>query len=72
MSIPANRITAGVIGDNVPPYHLSTDLPEGRFQALRQPPPGASAGGLAGVCSRAAGANRKIPQRPHAAFGGVV
>jgi len=43
MAIPSNGITAEVIRDIMPPYHLSTDLLEGTFAALPPPPPEATA-----------------------------
>jgi hypothetical protein len=43
MSIPSNGITADVIRDIMPPYHLSTDLLAGAFRALPPPPPDATA-----------------------------
>jgi hypothetical protein len=43
MSLPSNGITADVIRDIMPPYHLSFDLLEGTFRALPPPPPDASA-----------------------------
>jgi len=42
MAIPSNGITAAVIRDIMPPYHLSTDLLEGTFAALPPPPADAS------------------------------
>src|SRR5208282_2853537 len=42
MAIPSNGITAEVIRDIMPPYHLSTDLLEGTFAALPPPPADAS------------------------------
>jgi hypothetical protein len=43
MSLPSNGITADVIREMMPPYHLSTDLLEGTFAALPPPPQDASA-----------------------------
>jgi hypothetical protein len=43
MAIPSNGITAEVIRDIMPPYHLSDDLLEGTFAALPPPPADASA-----------------------------
>ncbi|HET6240160.1 MAG TPA: hypothetical protein VFE41_35135 [Acetobacteraceae bacterium] len=43
MALPSNGITADVIRDVMPPYHLSGDLLEATFAALRRPPADASA-----------------------------
>jgi hypothetical protein len=43
MALPSNGITADVIRDVMPPYHLSSDLLEATFAALRRPPADASA-----------------------------
>ena len=43
MAIPSNGITAEVIRDIMPPYHLSDDLLEGTFAALPPPPAEATA-----------------------------
>ena len=43
MAIPSNGITAEVIRDIMPPYHLSTDLLGGTFAALPPPPAQATA-----------------------------
>jgi hypothetical protein len=42
MSLPSNGITADVIRDVMPPYHLSADLLKGTFRALPAPPADAS------------------------------
>ena len=42
MTVPSNGITAEVIRDTMPPYHLSTDLLEDTIATLRPPPPNAS------------------------------
>jgi hypothetical protein len=43
MSLPSSGITANVIREMVPPYHLSPDLLAATLAALPPPPPGASA-----------------------------
>ena len=43
MSLAANGITADVIREMMPPYHLSTDLLEATLAALPAPPPDATA-----------------------------
>ena len=42
MTLPTNGITADVIRDIMPPYHLDTDLLGAMFAAIPPPPPGAS------------------------------
>ncbi len=41
MTLPSNGITADVIREMMPPYHLSADLLEGAAAALPPPPPDA-------------------------------
>ena len=43
MSLPSNGITADVIRDTMPPYHLSPDLLDATVATLCPPPRGASA-----------------------------
>jgi hypothetical protein len=43
MSLPSNGITAEVIRETMPPYHLSPDLLEATFAALPPPPADATA-----------------------------
>jgi hypothetical protein len=43
MTLPSSGITANVIREMMPPYHLSPDLLEATLAALPPPPPGASA-----------------------------
>jgi hypothetical protein len=43
MSLPSSGITASVIREMMPPYHLSPDLLEATLAALPPPPPGAPA-----------------------------
>jgi hypothetical protein len=55
MTPPSSGITADVIREVMPPYHLSRDLLEATLAALPPPPPGASAAWRQARLTRLAG-----------------